>query len=205
MDLAHQPTKILITGASGTGKSTYWTRCLLGFPARYKFVYDHEGELAARLGVPSLAGLPELAESTARGWAIFDPHRLFPGRIEEGFAFFCDFAFAAGQRLAGRKLFACDELQCLVDTQSLSDELRLILQTGRRYQIDFLGIAQQPNEIHNRVRAQFTEVVSFLQTEALAIDWLARFGFDGEALRHLAPGEFVARTRRGTEARGRVF
>lgn len=206
MDFAHQPTKVLITGGSGTGKSTYWTRFCLGYAAKTKFVYDHEGELAQRLRIKPARTLPELAWAIHSGWVIFDPHARWAGRLEEGFAFFCDFVFRASQDLPGTKLFACDELQCLVDTHTLSDELRLILQTGRRYGIDFAAISQQPNELHNRIRAQLTEIVSFLQVEPRAIEWLVAAGFTDPALRGLRAGEYIARNLRTRgEMRGSVF
>jgi len=72
--------------------------------------------------------------------------------------------------------------------------------------LDFAGIAQQPNLIHNRVRNQATEVVAFQQMDPRAVDWCAAVGFDPEAIRALRPGEYLARNlKSGGTARGRVF
>ncbi len=206
MQLSHESTKVLITGASGCGKSTFWTRLILGYPAQTKFVFDHEGELQQRLRVRAAETPAGLALAAASGWCIFDPGRLWPGRGEEAFTFFADFAFQVSSRLPGTKLFACDELQMLIGTHTIPQELRCILQTGRRYGLDCVLVSQQPNELHNKVRAQLTEVVSFVQAEPRAIEWLAGYGFQEEGLRALRPGEFVGR-RRGAaaETRGRVF
>lgn len=206
MDLSHKPAKLLVTGASGSGKTTYWTRFLLGVPARYKFVYDHQGELAYRLKFTPATDLDSLADGTLRGWGVFDPARMFPGRTPEGFAFFCDYAFNASTRLAGRKLFACDELQALTDTNTFSAELALVLETGRRYQLDAAMISQAPNLLHNRIRNQLTEVVTFRHGDERALDWLVAAGFGADAVRALPPGQYLARNlATGGEARGRVF
>jgi hypothetical protein len=131
---------------------------------------------------------------------------MFPGRTEEAFAFFCDFAFTVSTRMPGRKIFACDELQVLVGTNGITPELALVLETGWRYGLDFAGITQQPNLIHNRVRNQATEVVAFQQMDPRSVDWCEAVGFDPEAIRGLAPGSYLARNlKTGGTAAGRVF
>ena len=131
MQLHHEPTKVLITGASGCGKSTYWTKLILGYPARTKFVFDHEGELQKRLGVRAASNSSGLAEGAARGWCIYDPCN-FRGDFESAFNFFSEFAFEASARLPGTKIFACDEIQEFVGTRSIDQFLKRILQRGRR-------------------------------------------------------------------------
>lgn len=206
MQLGHVPTKVLIVGCSGSGKTLYWTRYLLGSRVRCRFIYDHQGELAARLRIEPARYPDQLAAAAARGWCVFDPAALFPGDTPGGFRFFCEFAYAASGRLPGRKIFACDELQVLVGTNQVPPELALVLETGRRVGLDFAGIAQQPNLIHNRVRNQATEVVAFRQVDPRAVDWCAAVGFDPEAIRALRPGEYLARNlQSGGTARGRVF
>lgn len=206
MQLTHHPTKILVTGRSGVGKSTYWTRYLLGGPHRFKFVFDHEGELAYRLRALAATSPEQLAAATADGWAIFDPAAMFPGRLAAGFGYFSELSFHLAARLPGQKLFACDELQKLVNTSQLDLGLALVLETGRRYGLDCLMVAQQPNLIHNRIRNQLTEVVSFQQMDDNALDYLRQAGFDPDALRALRPGQFIARNlQSGAATRGAVF
>jgi len=62
-------------------------------------------------------------------------------------------------------------------------------------------IAQAPNELHNFVRAQLTEVVCFQLTEDCALEYPKKFGFDVEAVRALQPYEFICRNNRGQEVR----
>jgi hypothetical protein len=194
VQLTHRPFKLLVTGASGTGKTTYWTRYLLGTQARVKLVFDHEGEFAYRQKVPAATTPEALADGCARGWGIFDPSAMFPGDLPRAFDFFCEFAFEVATRLPGRKVFACDELQKLVGTQQVSRELALVLETGRRYGLDAALISQQPNLIHNRIRNQLTEVCTFRQIDHACLDWLESAGFDTEAVRLLEPGQFSCRS-----------
>lgn len=206
MLLAHKSYKLLVTGRSGSGKTTYWQAFLLRAKYDRRFVFDHQGELGIRLKTRPALHLEEIAAATARGFVLWDPVAMFPGRTEEAFAFWCEYSFAASQRLPGVKLFACDELQALVGTSQAPPALALVLETGRRYGLDCALISQQPNLIHNRIRNQLTEVVTFAQADRRSVDWLEEAGFDGEAVRRLRPGAWIARDlTTGAERAGRVF
>jgi hypothetical protein len=81
-----------------------------------------------------------------------------------------------------------------------------VLETGRRYGLDAAMISQQPNLIHNRIRNQLTEVVTFQQMDPTAVDWLETVGFDPEAVRALRPGQFLVRNlNSGAQTNGKVF
>lgn len=206
MQLTHRAHKLLVTGRSGSGKTTFWVRYLLGTPAGLKFVFDHEGELSHRLGVPPAVNVDQLGQAAASGWCIYDPAAMFPGRLEEAFNFFCEFAFTVATRIPGRKIFACDELQKLVGTAKVSTELAMVLETGRRYGLDAAMISQQPNLIHNRIRNQVTEVVTFQQMDPNAVEYLEAVGFEPEQIRALRPGSFLARNlNSGAQSSGKVF
>jgi ABC-type polar amino acid transport system ATPase subunit len=78
--------KILITGRSGSGKSTYFTRLVLQSRYHYRFVFDHEAEFQQRTKYPAATSAAELSEQLAgRRLVIFDPAELFPGRTPEAF------------------------------------------------------------------------------------------------------------------------
>ncbi len=67
-------------------------------------------------------------------------------------------------------------------------------------------ISQAPNLIHNRVRNQLTEVVTFRQGDARAVEWLTDAGFGEELVRELRPGKFIARNlTTGGQTAGAVF
>lgn len=206
MNLAHRPTKILVTGKSGSGKSTFASRFLLNVDARVRFIYDHQGEFSLRFKVAPAVDAEGIARQLASGWVFFDPSRMFPGKSSEGWDFFCDFVFEVSQQTPGRKLLFCDELQMLMSRSTLPDEFASVLETGRRYELDLLLVAQQVNLLNNRVRNQLTEIVSFTQTDRTALDWLEDSGFDPGVLRSLPAGQYVdRRLSLGLEESGRVF
>lgn len=208
MQLAHVSTKVLITGRSGSGKTTYFQRYLQGLPAGVKrWIFDAEGELSIRLGVRAVSSPDEISVAAQAGdWLVYDPAPMFPGRIPDAFRFFCSWAWHAAARMPGRKVFAVDELQRFTTTATIAPEAALVLETGRRYGLDLVAAAQQPNLIHNRFRNQMTELAVFATTDPRAQEAIAAWGVDPQAAARLQDGEFVAvnlRSRR--QVRGRVF
>lgn len=198
---SHPSVKELITGTSGTGKTTLFEEILRREKARWKFVFDHQGEFSVRFGVKPCFTLEQIvAAADAGGWVCFDPVREFPGRTPDAFAFWADFVFEFSQSLRGRKIFACDELQKLVSTKNEPVELLTILDTGRRYQLDFFGITQAPNRIHNAIRNQITKIYTFRQSDANAVAYLGDNGFDAEKIRNLARGCYLWRNLDSGEA-----
>jgi chromosomal replication initiation ATPase DnaA len=86
-----------------------------------------------------------------------------------------------------------DEIQLFVDANRWPPELAKVIQTGRRYELDLLLCSQQVNELHNRLRQQLTEVVTFRQQDPRALEWLQQAGpVDPVAVSALQPGEFLA-------------
>lgn len=168
-------------------------------PQSQRFVYDHEGEISARLQVPACFTVDGLAEQTEKETlVIFDPSLEFEGDIETGFRFFCEFVFNFSKSTGHSKLFACDELQLLTGTNTLVEELQRILQTGRRAGLDFIACSQQPNEIHNKIVNQMTDIVSFQHVQPLVLERMEDLGFNASALSQLKPGEYISRDiRRG--------
>jgi hypothetical protein len=196
----------LITGKSGMGKSTYFSRVLSHHPAQWKFIFDHEGELQVRLGLPAITDPSELSAAVEGRWVVFDSSKAFPGRTFEAFDFFCDWVFEIAQQLKGPKLFCCDELQKLTDTRSVSLPFSTLLETGRRYEIDGLMVSQAPNLLHNRIRNQLTELVTFAHLDHNALQFLVDVGCNDEEVRGLAPGQFIAlNLSSGGSTRGAVF
>jgi hypothetical protein len=200
MDLAHHPTKILVSGNAGSGKSTFATAVLLNSRQTYKFIFDQEGESQLRLGFAPAHDAEGLAGQLAQGWVIFDPWEMFPDDLDQAFDWFCSWCFDVKEAMnqedadAGRPfstaLFFVDELQNLVETHQVPRGLRAILERGRRQGIDTLLVTQQPNVIHNRTRNQITEIVAFSQVDQNAVDFLEDLGFDGDDVRALPVGHW---------------
>jgi hypothetical protein len=55
-----------------------------------RFCFDPDGEFAHRLLIPAAGDAYELGIQLCQGTVIFDPHPLFPGRLDDAFAFFCE-------------------------------------------------------------------------------------------------------------------
>jgi AAA+ ATPase superfamily predicted ATPase len=190
----HPSLKILVTGTSGTGKTTLAQKLLKSEKAFVKFIYDHQGEFSQRFHVEPVCDIDQLCEKTAKGgYVCYDPLDAFPGKSQMGFEFFCDFVFNVSQALNGRKIFFCDELQKLTDTATEPDEFLTLCETGRRFQIDIICISQAPNRIHNAIRNQLTTVYTFRQSDANALKYLDENGFDAEKIRALPNGKWICR------------
>ena len=190
----HPSDKRLITGVSGTGKTTLFAKLLKAEKARWKFVYDHQGEFSTRFGALPIRDIETLCQKTAYGgYIVFDPVALFPGKSADGFRFFCDYVFSVSETLKGRKMFCCDELQKLTSNTEEPAELMAILETGRRYQLDCLFISQSPNRIHNGIRNQLTEVYTFRQSDERALIYLEQNGFPAEQVRNLERFKYLWR------------
>ena len=204
----HKSKKVLVTGVSGTGKTTLFWRLVSTTPATWKFVYDHEGEFSSRFGLPRCTNTVDLAIQTEKGgWVCFDPVELYPGEAEKGFFFFCDYVMAISSQFKGRKLFIVDELQKVTGTTQKPEEFLKLCETGRRREVDIFAISNAPNRIHNSVRNAVTEVYSFRLTDKNALAFLADNGFDADSVRNLPNGEYLWRNFNTGESRraGKAF
>lgn len=84
----------------------------------------------------------------------------------------------------------------MTGTAQANRELQTLLETDRRYGIDAVMVSQQCHCLHNRIRNQLTEVVTFQHVEDRALKFLLEVGFDEAAVRGLTPGQFIARNLR---------
>lgn len=185
--------KVLITGISGTGKTTLFISQIREIQVKQRFIYDHEGSLAPRMGIKPALTLADLDIHLRSGMVCFDPCQLFPGEWETGFRFFTKWAYDRCGESGGDKLVACDELGSISDVHDPSPEIKLMIQTGRRRGIHFLAVSQQPNELHNVVRSQITEINTFFHSEPLVVKYLAAKGFKEESIMKLGKGQFIRR------------
>jgi ABC-type dipeptide/oligopeptide/nickel transport system ATPase component len=189
MQLQHKNNKILITGKSGSGKSTYFIEYLKKVKAKKVFVYDHQGEFGFRTKIPLQFTDSQLASAIAdekMRFVVFDPSENFKGDITVGFDYFCELVFNWCEQEDGVKVLACDELQKILGTDTLSYEFSTVLETGRKAGLDLIAICQQPNLLHNRIRNQISEVVSFPMQDERAIKIMRdEWGMDEEKIRGL--------------------
>jgi len=195
----------LCAGVSGSGKSTFCLRYLVNADLAVRFCFDAEGEFAHRLDLEPATDAYSLGLALCRGWVIFDPHALFPGRMDEGFAFFCEWAFALSERIPGRKVLVVDEVWKYCSPSAIPPELALVVQTGRKRNLALMVNSQQPQKINGSILNELSEFVCFQMQFPRALEFAAAYGFDPEELRGLPALSFVARNLdSGGELRGRI-
>jgi hypothetical protein len=200
--LDHERYILGVFGGSGTGKTTYAAKFIANAPARCRFIFDPEGDFAHLMHLLPARTTFEIDQATHTGFVVYDPHVMFPGEMERALEFFSSYALQASIRIGGRKFFCVDELGRYLSGHDVPAPLKTIVQSGRRYGLDSVFVAQQPNELHNTVRCQLSEVVCFQLMEPRALDFPASFGFKPEEISALPPrGAYICRNNRGQQHR----
>lgn len=183
-----------VFGAGQTGKTSFVIRWLLNAPAlNCRFIFDPDGEFAARLKLPAQGTPLDLEVGIRRGWCLFDPAELFGGDTEAGLAFFCDLALQFSDALPGRKAIVIDEVWRHCNPRSIPPELLAVIKTGRKAGLGSVFITQEPREMPETILAEATEVVSFRLDGLNSLGKLADYSFPEQAtLPALPAGQFIA-------------
>lgn len=202
----HHSSKILVTGKSGSGKTTYGLRYLTNARYDYRFIFDGVlGQMAQRLKLPACHDPRQLFATLSDRWTLFDPTSAFPNPAA-GCMFFCDWVFHVCGKLPGKKLIVIDELWKYTSATVVPPEMELVVFTGRLVGIDCLFMSQRPNRIHNSIRDALSELVCFRLQDKNSLKFLIEQGIDDEPIRELKPGQFIAyNLDNGAEERGAVF
>jgi hypothetical protein len=217
-DFTHRAHKVCIVGQSGHGKSVYQMRAAIGSKARYKFVFDHKGEFKERAHALQCGTPQEIEAALPTGWVVYNPNVMYPGKMDEAFIFFCDFAWQISEQLGFTKLFVADEVNLHTNGSALPEFCR-IMEDGRSVGLDALITSHGVNSLHNRIRGQVNEIVTFYHNAVPALDKLwEEFGINpdhvagpmnertGEREGGLKPGEFIAKNMESRRYQGgRVF
>lgn len=195
----------ICAGVSGTGKSTFALRYLVNAPVDCRFVFDPEDEYAQRLRLPGASDVGSLSLGLIRGWVLFDPHKEFSGRLDDAFAFFCEWTFAMCVRLPGRKVLVVDEAWKYVTPRRHPVELEACVRSGRKRGLECLFNTQTPNLLHATIRNECSELVCFRLGDENCLAVPKEKGFDVAEIQTLPDLSFVARNLdTGGELRGRI-
>jgi hypothetical protein len=189
----YQREVTVVGGVSWSGKTTFTLRYLVNAPLDVRFIFDARGDFSERLGLPAAGDLYELSLALCTGWVIFDPHTLFRGRFDEGFAFFCDWSYEKSLQLPGRKVAVVDEAWKYVTTRRHPVELETCVREGSHAGLDTLFASQTPGQLHETIRAECTELVCFHLEEDKTLDWPVSKGMIADELKSLPNFHYVAR------------
>jgi GTPase SAR1 family protein len=209
VQIHHKPSKIAVTGASGTGKTTYVIRYIKNTAYDHVIIYDHKLEFLQRENIQPEFSREQLVERVIKGekWISYNHMEDFPGESQAGFEWICEWSYEIAKLIHKRVLFVCDEFNRFTDTHSLGWEFTQLIEDGRLQGLDFIGTAHAGNQIHNRLRLQLTEIVAFNTKDSTPLAFLEENGFDIVEIQQLRiPGEFITKDCVNTKfVRGNLF
>jgi hypothetical protein len=196
----------IVLGSSGSGKTTFVLRYLVADKLRVRWIFDAEGELSHRLQIPAVTSLEEIPFAMEDGFVIFDPHPLFPGKMEEAFEWFCATVFKFSEENPSRNSFFIDEAWKYLPPNKVSQPLRDCIQTGRRRGIEMIFAAQQPNRLNEVITNECTELVCFRLQGENALARVESLGANPSIISNLPLGSYIARNcETGREIAGKLW
>lgn len=168
LQFANENLVIVVSGCSGSGKSTVANLILINCDFSVRFVFDPSGEYAARFQRRPCQTAAELNASIATGWVIFDPTLIFPGSDIAGteasqlaFEKFCEFAWLKSRDLPAQKILLADEIWKFCSPNKMPIPLMAIVQNGRKNGLGLLATTQKPNRMNETIIGESTEFISF--------------------------------------------
>lgn len=185
----------VVTGTSGTGKTTLFEKMLRKEKARWKFIFDaKQGQFWQKYNHKPCFSFDEIEVAMGKGaWVVYDPVKEFPGNTPAAFVHFCKFLKLIMGEFPGRKILGVEELQKCIPGLRDPQEFLELLDTGRTFKLDVIANGQGLNRINCNVRNQITKIYTFRQSDKNAISHLSENGFDEEKIRTLQNGKFLWR------------
>lgn len=205
-DFTLPPRSTVIVGMTGSGKSTFALRALINILCACRFIFDDLGQASARLGIPHASTSHELEAALATRWVCFNPHKMFPGQLDQAFRFFCNWALAKSRLGPGHKILLVDEVWRFQSPHGIPQELAAVAQMGRAEDLELMTCTQLPHKLHASIIGGATEAVFFRLQESNALDKVTELDGQPETIKNLIPGRFVSVNRmNGWTLPGRVF
>lgn len=215
-DFSLEPHHTLLTGMTGSGKTTFVIRLLLNDDsAACRFIYDDLNRMWPRLKLSPCYSQKELEASLATRWSVFNPSKMLPqfgGDAKKAFRWWCRWVFSAASRGPGKKIVCIPEVWRHCNDESIPQELALLSQAGRELGIELVCDTQQPELLNGSLLGGCTEIVTFRlmgprSVRALKnILLLAGISADADALCTQPMGRFTGFNRiSGASLAGKVF
>ena len=171
-----KPRSTAIFGMTGSGKSTFAFAYLRKSPVACRFIFDDQGQASARLRIPLVSTPAEMERALSTRWVCYNPHVMFPGKMTDGFLFFCDWTFKAAKRGPGWKQFLVDEVWRFQDRQKIPQPLATISQMGRVEELELISVTQQPHLVHSSITGSSTEMICFHLDESVDLMKVKKLG-----------------------------
>lgn len=209
MNIHHKARHMMAVGKSGMGKTSYLLKYLSGCSHDRVLVFDHQGEIAARLNARPeqvVATIEEMASAVeTHRMVFFDPTVHYGGYFPDIFEEFCtavlDLSRDHFEPAGMDTLFVCDEIQQFCKIGSVPPSFKAILETGRRANLDSFCLSQRPNKIDSDLREQWTEIVFFRLDDKNSHKFIEDCGADLDAVLALPPHNFLFYQRQTSESR----
>ena len=193
MDYSLKLSCTLAAGCSGSGKTTFAIKHMINSKGvACRFIFDYKGEFEQRLKIRAARTMAELNKALATRWVIFNPHKMYAGKINEAFLFFCDWVFRTSQGGKGRKLFYIDEAWKYCTPHKIPEELATCVQTGRMEGLETFFMTQRPNRLNEAILNEITEYVCFRLKGENAIETAIEAGIPESIPANLPKGQFYA-------------
>ena len=193
MNIMYRPTRYLISGISGYGKSTMVERLVKLLDMDKTFIFDHQEEFAGRFNLPEsdIEGLGNAILARKCKIICFNPRMDFGASLQQAYDWFARYVYDYSWINKEEKCFVCDEQQDFINSYSSEEGLNLILQNSRKQQLNSILACQQENMIHNIARSQVTHRVYFHQEDITAAKHALSKGISMEELQGLGIGQYI--------------
>lgn len=196
----------LLAGMSGSGKNTALYKYLNAMRDRVAciFIFDDKGEALARCGWrhASLASpnCNEVEAALQTRMVNFNPHRMYPGRLNEAFTWFCKWVFDASKRGRGKKIVFIDEIWRFQDRDDIPVELAMLAQMGRAENIELITATQHLHKVNASITGNLTELICFKMIDSVDLRKAGQLGANPEEIQALPLYHFLAYNLRSGES-----